>query len=86
MNGYYKGWVKVVGVDMMCFPAHPVTLEPRSCSTYDPNAWSDPDPEPVETISVSEWQVRRSKLRTPNALLNGERSESVGAEVSRPVA
>ena len=60
MNDYYAGKVKVVGVDLMCFPADPVTLEPVSCGCYDPYAWSDPDPAPVETIGVNEWQVRRN--------------------------
>lgn len=63
MNGYYKGMVKVVGVDMMCFPVHPETLAPRSCGCYDPYAWCDPDPEPVETISSEEWYSRRGGRR-----------------------
>jgi hypothetical protein len=60
MNGYYVGKIKVVGEDMMCFAARQGDLQPLSCSTYDPHAWSDPDPEPVETISIGEWQRRRS--------------------------
>lgn len=63
MNGYYANHIKVVGVDLMCFPAHPKTLEPRSCGCYDPYAFSDPDPEPIETIGVAEWQRRRDELR-----------------------
>ncbi len=59
MNGYYKDLVKVVGVDLMCFPVTPTTLEPKGCACYDLYAWSDPDPEPVETITVAEWQLRR---------------------------
>lgn len=59
MTGYYVGKVKVVGENMMCFPARPGDLEPLACSSYDPCAWSDPDQEPVETISVGEWQKRR---------------------------
>ena len=73
-TGYYKGWVKVVGVDMDCFAAHPETLEPRSCQGgYDPWAWSDPDPEPVETIGISEWQARRNQLRRHNAISIADR-------------
>jgi hypothetical protein len=60
---YYKGWLKVVGADLLCFAAHPETLEPRGCGTYDPWAWSDPDPEPVETISVGEWNRRLNDAR-----------------------
>jgi len=60
MTGFYSGWIKVVGVDLMCFRAHPQTLEPRSCGCHDPYAWTDPDPDPVETICISEWQRRRA--------------------------
>lgn len=71
MNGYYAGKIKVVCEDLMCFPVRVIDLEPTSCSTYDQWALSDPDPEPVETISVSEWNLRciaredaeREKLR-----------------------
>lgn len=61
MNGYYAGKVKVVGEDYMCFPASVTTLAPLSCGCYDPHAWSDPDPDPLETISISEWQRRRNE-------------------------
>ena len=63
INGYYKGKIKVVGVDLMCFPAHLETLEPLACGCYDPFAWSDQDAEPVETISVGEWNDRRNAQR-----------------------
>ena len=71
MNGYYAGKIKVVCEDLMCFPVRVSDLEPTSCSTYDQWALSDPDHEPVETISVSEWNLRciaredaeREKLR-----------------------
>ena len=63
MTDYYAGKVKVVGVDLMCFPARPGDLEPLSCGAYDPYAWSDPDPAPIETISVSECQCRRDAVR-----------------------
>lgn len=70
MNGYYANRIKVVGVDLMCFPVHPKTLEPQACECYDPYAISDPDPEPLETIGVAEWQRRRDALRNfePSAL------------------
>lgn len=61
--GYYAGRVKVVADDLMCFPAHPQTLEALACSTYDAYARSDPDPEPVETIGIGEWQKRRDATR-----------------------
>jgi len=71
MNGRYFGKVKVVCDDMMCFAARLGDLEPVSCSTYDPYALSDPDTEPRETISLSEWYRRRDEMqragrRTPH--------------------
>jgi hypothetical protein len=63
MNGYYKGLIKVVGCDLMCFPVHPETLAPLGCGAYDPYAWTDPDPEPVATISVGEWLRRTEATR-----------------------
>lgn len=61
MNGY-SGKIKVVGINLMCFPADPKTLEALACGSYDPHAWIDPDPEPIETIGIREWQRRRLKL------------------------
>ena len=63
LTGYYKGKIKVVGEDMMCFPVHAATLEPLSCGCYDPYAWSDPDPEAIETIGTMEWLRRLEELR-----------------------
>lgn len=60
---YYAGKIKVICEDNMCFAAHPVTLEPLSCSTYDLYAWSDPDPDPIETLHFLEWQCRRNANR-----------------------
>ena len=62
MNGYYTGKIKVVNTDLMCFPVSATTLEPLACSSYDPYAWSDPDPDPTETIDVSEWLMRRARM------------------------
>ena len=64
MNGYYTGKIKVVGEDRVCFPADPITLQALSCGCYDPFALSDPDPEPLETISLGEWSRRRAARRT----------------------
>jgi len=62
MNDYYKGKIKVVGSDKMCFPVNPETLEPLACSSYDPYAWSNPEKEPIETISIEEyWQRKNQK-------------------------
>ena len=58
--GYYEGKIRVVGTDRMCFPVDAKTLAPLACSTYDAHAFSDPDPEPVETISVGQWLNRRT--------------------------
>lgn len=63
MSGYYKGKIKVVGCDLMCFPVDPVTLNALACSSYDPWAIRDPDPEPIETISCGEWNRRLSDKR-----------------------
>ena len=63
MNGYYKDRIKVVGPDRMCFPAHPGTLEALACGCYDAHALSDPDPEPLETIGLDEWNRRRAAVR-----------------------
>ena len=63
MNGYYKGKIKVVRVDMLCFAADLETLEPLDCGTYDPYAWIDPESEPVETIDVCEWNRRINERR-----------------------
>lgn len=59
-EGRYAGKIKVVGVDLMCFPADPKTLDPLGCSVYD--AYAITDPEAVQTISIGEWQVRRNQL------------------------
>ena len=56
----YTGKIKVVGVDMLCFPADPVTLRALGTECYDPYAWSDPENGPVETIDATEWNVRRN--------------------------
>jgi hypothetical protein len=63
MSDYYKGKIKVVCESLDCFPVDPKTLEALSTGCYDPCAISDPDPEPVETISASEWN-RRRRLNT----------------------
>lgn len=64
MKSFYKGKVKVVGADLLCFPVDPVTMEPLSCGCYDPWVWKDPDP--IETIDVTTWQLRLNSLRTQN--------------------
>ena len=60
---YYTSRIKVVGEDKMCFPVNARTLEAESCGSYDPHAWCDPDPGPLETIGVAEWQMRLRALR-----------------------
>ena len=64
MNGHYKGKIKVVCDDLMCFPVDPKTLEATGCTCYDLWAWSDLDPEPVETISYSSYLGRKLKLHS----------------------
>ncbi|QWL64891.1 hypothetical protein [Aeromonas jandaei] len=67
MNGIYKDKIKVVADDKMCFPVDPKTLEPVTSSIYDPYAWSDPDPEPLETITISELYRRQDAIRSDEA-------------------
>ena len=56
--GYYTGKIKVVSPTLQCFPVHPRTLRALACGSYDPWAWSDPEPDPIETIDTGEWQRR----------------------------
>lgn len=63
MNGYYAGKIKVVPSDFVCFPCDPQTLEPTRRGLYDPYAWTDPETEPVETITFMEWTVRCNERR-----------------------
>ena len=58
----YTNRIKVVCDDLMCFPVLPETYEPTGVSCYDAYALTDPDPEPIETISYSEWLDFRSKI------------------------
>lgn len=85
MNGYYKGKIKVVGADLQCFPAHAETLEPLACGSYDPWAWIDPDPEPVETIGVAEWNRRRDVLLHNAVLSRRTGGEAEKNETADPV-
>ena len=68
MNGYYKGKIKVVGEDLLCFPVNPITLEAESCGCFDSYAFTAPDPEPDETIHFTEWwsriAARQRRLRS----------------------
>lgn len=57
----YAGLIKVVGPDMMCFPARPGDLEPLGTACYDPYALSDPEPG-VQAMDVSEWNRRRNEM------------------------
>lgn len=51
------GDIKVRGDNRMCFWVDPKTLEPRGCEMYDAHAFSDP--EPVPTMSYSQWVQKR---------------------------
>ena len=54
--------IEVVCVDMRCFKVNPVTLEPLSCSYYEPAAWNDPrGPQ----MSHSEWTKKRMDILMP---------------------
>jgi len=63
MSSRYDGKIKVVGADLMCFPVSPTTLEASGCSCFDLWAITDPDPTPIETIDVNEWNFRLNKKR-----------------------
>lgn len=60
MNGYYRGKIKVVCCDKLCFPVNPKTLEADACGCYDPYPYDDD--EPVEIIGDGEWNVRCSAM------------------------
>jgi hypothetical protein len=75
----YQDRIKVVGLDMMCFPADPLTLEPIGASSYDPYAWSHPENEPAETIGINEWQLRRKDIAN-----KGHKSDSIARNKERP--
>lgn len=48
--------IEVVCEDMMCFKVDAQTLEPLTCSYYEPAAWNDPrGPQ----MSYSEWLTTR---------------------------
>jgi len=67
----YEGRIKVVGVDLMCFAADPETLDPLTVSCYDAYALTDPEPGPVQTISIAEWHQRRARKRRRDAEARG---------------
>lgn len=49
-------WIEVVCPDMMCFKVDAETLEPLTCSYYEPAAWADPrGPQ----MSYDEWLQTR---------------------------
>lgn len=62
MSDYYKGRIKVVPSDRLCFAVDPVTLKPVGGCCYDPYALTNPDSTPVDTISFAEWLTRRMAL------------------------
>ena len=62
-KSFYEGKIKVVGCDLMCFAADPVTLEALTVSYYDAYAWMAPEEGPVETIHVNEWDRRLNERR-----------------------
>lgn len=60
--------IEVVGFDMMCFKIDPVTLEPLSCSYYEPAAWNDPTGPQMD---IATWQAKRGEMWRVS--LTGER-------------
>lgn len=60
INQRYVGKIKVVGEDLMCFPVDPETLQPMGVSYYDPYVFTDLEPEPIETITLEEWNRRQA--------------------------
>ena len=53
----YKGKIKVVNLDKLCFPADPTTLEALSTGVYDSHPYENNEGA-MEIISVSEWLKR----------------------------
>ena len=66
--GMFTGKIKVVRVDLLCFPVDPETLEPLACGVYDPWAFTDPDDDgSIEVISDAEYKQRcQEKWRKEN--------------------
>lgn len=48
--------------DKTVFEIDPVTYEPKSCSSYDPYCFSDPE-KGVAYMHISEWQQHISEKR-----------------------
>jgi hypothetical protein len=61
MGNRYEGRIKVVPLDMLCFPVDAATLKPLGCECYDPYAYIHPTPGAVEVISIGEWYRRRDE-------------------------
>jgi len=59
----YKDLVKVIKIDLMCFPANPITLEQVGTSVFDPWAITQPEEDPAETLDINEYMSRWSKLQ-----------------------
>lgn len=56
--------IRVINTDKMCFEIDPITLEPKSCSVYDPYAHIDPRNGKYKyTMSIAEWNLRIGKIR-----------------------
>ena len=73
MGDRYEGRIKVVGVDLLCFPADKETLEPLGCGCYDTWAWKDPDHPPEDTMHINDWQVALNKQR------DSQRNQSISS-------
>lgn len=53
-----RKYIEVVCENMMCFKVDPKTLDPLTCSYYEPAAFNDPrGPQ----MTFSEWVVKRNE-------------------------
>ena len=59
-----KDFIEVVCIDMTCFKVDPITLDPFSCSYYEPAAWSDPQGR--KQMSHSEWTEKHVQMMMDN--------------------
>ena len=55
MTSRYSGKIKVIGANLTCFPADPVTLEPLGKFIYDPYAWTHIDKTAAAVMGSDEW-------------------------------
>ena len=67
MSNIFSNKIKVIGTGCMCFPVDQKTLEPTSVSCYDPQAYTLPEKDAIETITLNEYLIRYNNLKKETA-------------------